>query len=87
MRGSARARVRAAFAVSAVLLSPHARPAGAQTTTASIQGTVADETGAVPGATVTARERQSGFQFEAVTERRRRASTSPGCARAPTRSR
>jgi outer membrane receptor protein involved in Fe transport len=44
-----------------------ASPAHAQTTTANIQGTVSDESGAVPGATVVAREAQSGFQFEAVT--------------------
>jgi hypothetical protein len=39
----------------------------AQTTSATIQGTVSDDTGVLPGATVTARESQSGFQFEAVT--------------------
>src|SRR5688572_22828913 len=38
--------------------------AGAQTTTATIQGTVSDETGGVPGATVTARQMRSGFQHE-----------------------
>ena len=63
----ARARVCAASWSPRCSSLPHARPAGAQTTTASIRGTVSDETGAVPGATVTARETQSGFQFESVT--------------------
>jgi Carboxypeptidase regulatory-like domain/TonB dependent receptor len=49
-----------AFAVSTSELA-------AQTTSATIQGTVSDDTGVLPGATVTARESQSGFQFEAVT--------------------
>jgi carboxypeptidase family protein/TonB-dependent receptor-like protein len=49
------------------LLWMGAASAGAQTTTASIQGTVTDDSGIVPGATVTARETQRGFQFEAVT--------------------
>src|SRR5207248_184726 len=40
---------------------------GAQTTTSAIQGTVMDDTGALPGATVTGRERLSGFQHEVVT--------------------
>jgi outer membrane receptor protein involved in Fe transport len=44
-----------------------ALPLAAQTTTASIEGTVTDETGVLPGATVTARQTESGFQFEAVT--------------------
>jgi hypothetical protein len=44
-----------------------AGPAGAQSTTASIRGTVTDDSGVVPGATVVARETQSGFQFEART--------------------
>jgi hypothetical protein len=39
----------------------------AQSTTSNIQGTVRDETGVLPGATVTARETQSGFQHTAVT--------------------
>src|SRR5687767_851836 len=39
----------------------------AQSTTSNIQGTVSDETGVLPGATVTARETQSGFQHSAVT--------------------
>jgi hypothetical protein len=40
---------------------------GAQSTTATIQGTVSDDGGVLPGATVTARETQSGFQYDAVT--------------------
>ena len=41
--------------------------AGAQVSTATIQGTVTDSTGVLPGATVTAREIQSGFTNEATT--------------------
>ena len=41
--------------------------AGAQVSTATIQGTVTDSTGVLPGASVTAREIQSGFTHEATT--------------------
>lgn len=41
--------------------------AAAQVSTASIQGTVRDDTGLVPGASVTARHVQSGFTHETVT--------------------
>ena len=44
-----------------------AGPVAAQTTSSTIQGTVADDTGVLPGATITARETESGFAFEAVT--------------------
>jgi hypothetical protein len=44
-----------------------AAPLGAQTTTSTIQGTVSDDTGVLPGATVVARGRDSGFQYEAVS--------------------
>jgi len=49
-----------------MILMP-AAPLAAQSTTATIQGTVADETGVLPGASVSARETQSGFQYTAVT--------------------
>ncbi len=39
----------------------------AQLSTATIQGTVSDDTGVLPGASVTAREVQSGFTHEATT--------------------
>jgi hypothetical protein len=42
-------------------------PALAQISTATIQGTVTDASGVLPGATVTAREAQSGFTHEAVS--------------------
>ena len=42
-------------------------PSHAQITTATIQGTVTDAGGVLPGATVTARETQSGFTHEAVS--------------------
>jgi hypothetical protein len=38
----------------------------AQGTTAAIQGTIVDEGGALPGATIVARDTQTGFQFESV---------------------
>ena len=41
--------------------------ASAQVSTATIQGTVSDSTGVLPGATVTARDVQSGFTDEATT--------------------
>ena len=42
--------------------------ANAQVSTATIQGTVSDETGVLPGASVTAREVQSGFTHEATAD-------------------
>ena len=39
----------------------------AQVSTATIQGTVSDATGVLPGATITAREEQSGFTHETVS--------------------
>ena len=44
-----------------------ARPTCAQVSTSTIQGTVSDATGVLPGATVTARHVQSGFTHEAIT--------------------
>jgi hypothetical protein len=41
--------------------------AEAQVSTATIQGTVRDDTGALPGATITARHAQSGFTHETVS--------------------
>ncbi len=43
-------------------------PAAAQSTSTGIRGTVSDETGVLPGATVVARDTQSGFKYEAVTD-------------------
>lgn len=40
----------------------------AQSTTTGIKGTVRDDTGALPGATVVARGVDSGFKYEAVTD-------------------
>ena len=40
--------------------------AAAQVSSATIQGTIADNTGVLPGATIAARETQSGFTHEAV---------------------
>ncbi|HEY8549104.1 MAG TPA: carboxypeptidase regulatory-like domain-containing protein [Vicinamibacterales bacterium] len=54
------------LALAWALLAP-ASPLPAQTTTATITGTVSDEAGVLPGATVTARDAQSGFTSEVVT--------------------
>src|SRR5215831_11097715 len=48
-----------------VALAP--APLEAQSTTATIQGTVADEGGVLPGASIAARETQSGFEYTAVS--------------------
>ncbi len=53
--------------LSAVVLLSAPSPAVAQSTTATIQGTVSDDTGVLPGATISARETEGGFSFEAVT--------------------
>lgn len=45
-----------------------AEPLRAQTTSASIQGTVSDNTGVLPGALVVAKDTQSGFSYEATTD-------------------
>jgi outer membrane receptor protein involved in Fe transport len=42
--------------------------ASAQGTTATIQGTVVDDTGPLPGVTITAKDTQSGFTHEAVSD-------------------
>jgi Carboxypeptidase regulatory-like domain/TonB dependent receptor len=54
------------MAVALVWLVP-AGTAHAQVSTATIQGTVSDATGVLPGASVTAREVESGFTSEATT--------------------
>ena len=43
-------------------------PAAAQLSTATIEGKVADQTGVLPGVTVTARETDSGFSRDAITD-------------------
>ena len=63
-RATTRKRVWRELALGGALVVVAAAFTGAQTTTATIQGTVSDETGGVPGATVGAREIQSGFQHE-----------------------
>ncbi len=55
-----------AFVVS--LTAPFARPALAQSTTSSIQGTISDDTGILPGASITARDLNSGFTYEATSD-------------------
>ena len=60
--GVARAAVLLALTVFA------AAPATAQISTATLQGRVTDNSGVLPGATITAREAQSGFTQEATTD-------------------
>jgi len=43
-------------------------PLAAQGTTAAIRGTITDATGPLPGATITARDAQTGFTYEAVSD-------------------
>jgi hypothetical protein len=45
-----------------------AGPAAAQSTSTGIRGTVSDDSGVLPGATVVARDTQSGFRNETVTD-------------------
>ncbi|MGH9310435.1 MAG: carboxypeptidase-like regulatory domain-containing protein, partial [Vicinamibacterales bacterium] len=51
----------------AVLALLAAAPAAGQISTATIQGRVTDNTGVLPGATISAREVSSGFSQEAVS--------------------
>ena len=44
------------------------RPAAAQSTSTGIHGTVSDDSGALPGASVVARDTQNGFRYETVTD-------------------
>jgi hypothetical protein len=71
MRGASFASGVRRFAVStviAVLASTLAASrVDAQSTTATIQGTISDSTGVLPGATISAKEVSSGFTTEAVT--------------------
>jgi len=52
----------------AILALATAGGAAAQTTSTGIQGTVRDDTGILPGATVVARDVDSGVTYEAVTD-------------------
>jgi Carboxypeptidase regulatory-like domain/TonB dependent receptor len=67
MNASTQARTAVAFLVTVLLCFVTADAAMAQVSTATIQGTVSDATGVLPGATVTAREGQSGFTHETVS--------------------
>src|SRR5437667_12352777 len=57
-----------ALLVLAIVLAGPPAPAAAQGTTAAIQGTIIDATGSLPGANITARDVQSGFTYEAVSD-------------------
>src|SRR5262245_44860295 len=55
-------------ALSAVVLSlALGEPALAQSTSATVRGVVKDDTGGLPGATITAKESTGGFTFGAVS--------------------
>jgi hypothetical protein len=56
------------FGVVLLIVVATAAPGTAQISTATIQGKVADQTGVLPGVTVTARETESGFSREATTD-------------------
>ena len=58
---------RSALGLAALAWLALAGVAIAQVSTATIQGTVRDDTGVLPGANVTARHVQSGFTHEAVS--------------------
>jgi hypothetical protein len=58
---------KASLVLPIVLAGPPA-PAVAQGTTAAIQGTIIDATGPLPGANITARDVQSGFTYQAVSD-------------------
>jgi outer membrane receptor protein involved in Fe transport len=51
-----------------VLMAGASIPASAQGTTAGIQGTITDDTGPLPGATIVAKETGTGFTYEAVAD-------------------
>jgi hypothetical protein len=53
--------------IATVLLLAFAATAAAQSSTATISGTIRDETGVLPGATVSAKDAQSGFTTETVS--------------------
>ena len=53
--------------VTLLLVVALASQARAQASTATISGTVRDETGVLPGAAITAKEIQSGFTSEVVS--------------------
>jgi outer membrane receptor protein involved in Fe transport len=55
-------------ALALLLVMATAVPAGAQISTATVQGKVSDQTGVLPGVMVTARETDSGFSREATTD-------------------
>ena len=68
MTASTRSRTAISLMAVALLCFVSRRdPTAAQVSTSTIQGTVSDATGVLPGATVTAREVQSGFTHEAIT--------------------
>ena len=53
--------------IATALLLAFAAGAAAQSSTATVSGTIRDETGVLPGATVSAKDAQSGFTTETVS--------------------
>ena len=65
---TARVPLRWALRLALTLMASAPIVAAAQGTTSSIQGTVVDSTGALPGASVIAKDTGSGFTYESVTD-------------------
>lgn len=59
---------RRALVAAALVLSAAAPPLAAQGTTSGIQGTVRDDTGVLPGASIVARDVLTGFSYETVSD-------------------
>ena len=51
-----------------VLIAVGSIPVAAQGTTAGIQGTITDDTGPLPGASIVAKDTGSGFTYEAFAD-------------------
>src|SRR5687767_9739468 len=66
MRERSLRRLRQGLVLVTVLTAPGV--AAAQISTATVQGTVSDSTGVLPGVTVTARETDSGFARDTATD-------------------
>src|SRR5438128_6801982 len=54
--------------LSILLFFPIAAPVAAQSTSTGIRGTVSDDSGVLPGASVVARDTQNGFRYETVSD-------------------
>ena len=78
---------RLAAVVCLILLSAAPCRASHSSTSATIRGIVQDDTGGLPGATITAKEVTAGFTLQRHLRQRTASSCSPACGPAPTTSR